>query len=117
MRYLLLGLIFAAGCSAQAEQRPPRNGYVLVFSAKWCGPCREYAPTVQKLRTKGYDIRVVDTDTPEGRRLANAYSVDSLPTTVFVRHGREVRREHGPLTEGYILTTLKALRLLIRLLI
>lgn len=74
---------------------------VIKFYADWCGPCRNYAPTFDKVSEK-YDGQVeftninVDKDT-EG--LAAKYKVRSIPHTVLVKEDGTVLPKTGMLTE------------------
>ena len=74
------------------------QGELLDFTATWCGPCQSVAPTVERLRRKGYPIRKVDVDKhPE---LRARYGVDSIPQFVLVIDGRPKKRLIGPQTEA-----------------
>ena len=68
---------------------------VIKFYADWCGPCRSYAPTFDKVSEK-YSDQVeffninVDKDT-DG--LAAKYNVRSIPHTTLIKEdGTEVRK-------------------------
>lgn len=69
------------------------RGEVLFFNASWCGPCKQMKPIVAQLRREGYRLRDVDVD--RDRELARKYQIRSVPTFVFVEHGREVSRFSG----------------------
>lgn len=74
------------------------QGELLDFTATWCGPCQSVAPTVERLRRKGYPIRKVDVDKhPE---LAARYGVDSIPQFVLVIDGKPKKRLIGPQSEA-----------------
>jgi len=63
------------------------------FSAKWCGPCKQFKPIMQKLSNEGFDIQFIDGD--ENPKLANQYGVRSIPTTVIEQESKEVKRIIG----------------------
>ena len=63
------------------------------FSAKWCGPCKQFKPIMQKLSNEGYDIQFIDGD--ENPSMANEYDVRSVPTTVIQENSVEVKRIIG----------------------
>ena len=90
-----LALTFAAA-SASAER--PR-GYLVDFSASWCGPCQQMAPIMARMERAGFPVRTVDIDTPEGGRLKAKYGITSLPTFVLFIDGQEVARRVGAMSE------------------
>lgn len=55
---------------------------LIAFKASWCGPCKALAPTLEKMKTDGYNIRVVDVE--EDSELASKYGVRAVPTMVLV---------------------------------
>ena len=59
---------------------------VIDFHAKWCGPCRRIAPLVQSL-AKNYINNVVflKVDVDENEVTAAKFSVQSMPTFIFIR--------------------------------
>ncbi|HBE67253.1 MAG TPA: hypothetical protein DDW52_03800, partial [Planctomycetaceae bacterium] len=69
------------------------NCQVLHFTADWCGPCRQMAPTTQRLQSEGWDIQAVDAS--QHSQLTAKLNVQNLPTFVFMRNGREVDRIVG----------------------
>lgn len=77
-----------------------RRGYVLEFSATWCGPCQEVGPIVSKLARNGYPIRKVELEKEPA--LARKYQIKSIPTFVLVVDGREHKRLVGAASESQI---------------
>jgi len=74
---------------------------VIKFFADWCGPCKVYAPTFEKVKQELVDaldfLEVnVDEDT---QGLTTEYKVRGIPCTVIVKDGVEVSRQAGSLTE------------------
>ncbi len=76
---------------------------VIRFHAEWCGPCRAYAPTWNKVVSESVESEVefleinVDKDTSG---LAAEYKIMSLPTTVVVKEGKIVAKKTGGLSEN-----------------
>ena len=64
--------------------------HLLVFSAKWCGPCRMMKSTVWndpnvKDKLEDFDsVNFIDIDKPESRQLTNMYRVNAVPTIYIV---------------------------------
>ena len=69
---------------------------VIKFYATWCGPCKIYGKTWNKL-IPSYDDQVdfydvdIDKDT---KGLANEFKIDSVPTTVLIKEdGSRITKE------------------------
>jgi thioredoxin 2 len=73
------------------------------FWAAWCGPCRMVAPELEKLassRAGRAVIAKVDTDAqPE---LSARYGIQSIPTLILFRDGREAQRLSGAMPASTI---------------
>ncbi|MDD7732440.1 MAG: thioredoxin [Firmicutes bacterium] len=65
------------------------SGVFLVdFFAKWCGPCKMMAPSLEELSEEGYQIFSVDVD--QEKELAMEYGVFSIPTMILFKDGEKV---------------------------
>jgi thioredoxin 1 len=69
---------------------------VVDFWAEWCPPCKMMAPLLDELAHK-YDgqIRFVKLNTDENDESGARYGIQSIPTLVMFREGREVVRHIG----------------------
>jgi thiol-disulfide isomerase/thioredoxin len=76
-------------------------GELLDFSAKWCGPCQQMGPVVDRLHRQGYPIRKVDID--ENRELARRYNISSIPAFVLVVNGKVVEQTVGMQSEQMLM--------------
>tara|TARA_R110002167_G_C12491401_1_gene635447 strand:+ start:430 stop:678 length:249 start_codon:yes stop_codon:yes gene_type:complete len=72
---------------------------ILYFSATWCGPCKNLRPIMESLSNQMI-VQFVDIDSSPD--LAAEYGVTSIPTLVFEKDGRPVKRESGVLTESQV---------------
>ncbi len=80
------------------------------FWAPWCAPCQAIAPTIDALATDLRGIaKVVKVDVDQSPELALKYSVQSIPTLVFIRDGSEVDRIVGTAARQVLETRLKEL--------
>ncbi len=69
---------------------------LVVFSAAWCGACRQLHPTLLALADQHQgEIVVTSVDTDQDRHLTAAFSVHALPTSILFQDGKEVARTVG----------------------
>lgn len=76
------------------------KNYVMMFSASWCRPCHEMYPRIKELREQGYIVYVFDVDkyTDASKR----FKVQSLPTTIVMGGGKELKRFVGVVSTDQI---------------
>lgn len=73
---------------------------VIKFWAPWCGPCRMYAPTFDKVAEK-YEgqVEFVNVNVDEDKELSSQYNVRSIPYTVLIKEDGTVLPKTGLLSE------------------
>ncbi len=84
------------------------NGVILLdFNAAWCAPCKAQEPIIKKL-TKKYRNRafIIDVNIDEYKNLATKYMVQSIPTLILFRDGKEIKRFIGLQSESTITKSL-----------
>ena len=69
---------------------------LLDFWAEWCGPCKMVAPTIDEL-AKEYEgkAKVAKINIDEESALAERFKVNSIPTLLIVKDGKEAKRFIG----------------------
>ena len=72
------------------------NGYVLVdFFAEWCGPCKRFAPTLEKLSKEWTNVNFYKVDIEILDNVAQEEKITAMPTFVLYLNGKEVGRVTG----------------------
>ena len=67
---------------------------VLYFSAKWCTACQATTPLIESVkRSNQAQVAMVDVDYDV--TLTQEYNVRSIPTTVILENGNEIKRFVG----------------------
>ena len=71
------------------------------FFASWCGPCKMIAPLIEKMAEEKKDkIDVYKLDIDQASDLAAQYGVQSIPTLVIFKGGKDVDRHIGALQQN-----------------
>jgi thioredoxin 2 len=79
------------------------------FWAPWCGPCRMMAPAYEKAAQRlEPELRVAKLNTEEAQQIAAQYNIQSIPTLVLFKGGREVARKLGAMDAALIEAWVKA---------
>ncbi len=76
---------------------------VVDFSASWCGPCRDFAPTLDRIaeRYQG-KVKVGKIDYDQAQNLAKQYGIQGIPHVMIFKRG-ELRKElSGRQTEAVL---------------
>ena len=80
------------------------------FYAEWCGPCKMTAPELEAFSQemmkpiledvkamKGEKVRVVKVDVDKHQELAAYYQIQSVPTLMIFKDGKQLWRQSGVL--------------------
>jgi thioredoxin 1 len=73
---------------------------LLDFTATWCGPCKMLAPIIESVASKHDNVKVGKLDIDKVPAVANKYRVQSVPTVVLFKGGKEVARQVGLVPEA-----------------
>ena len=87
----------------ESEARAILGSYgapVLVdFYAEWCGPCKAFAPTLERFAAENRDsVRVMKLDVDEFTGIAGEIGIRSVPTLLVVKDGQVVAARSGALS-------------------
>lgn len=85
---------------SEADEIPQTGAVVIDFFATWCGPCKRIAPTYEKLSEAFTTVQFLKVDVDESPELVNTYDVNAMPTFVFLKDGKVVKRVEGADLDG-----------------
>lgn len=78
--------------------------------APWCGPCRMVAPIMDQLASEYVGrVKITKLNTDENPATASQYGIQSIPTLLFFKNGRQVNKLVGALPKGEIEKHLRSL--------
>jgi thioredoxin 1 len=80
------------------------------FWAPWCGPCRAMGPDIEALAATVQGAKVVKVNVEECPDLAIDYKISGLPSLLFFKDGREVRRHLGSRSKAALAADLEELK-------
>ena len=73
---------------------------IVDFWAPWCGPCKMMAPTFTSVASN-YPLKTLFTkvNTQDEQQLGSRFNIQSIPTLIMFKDGREVERISGSLDD------------------
>lgn len=83
------------------EETILNNDIVLVdFWADWCGPCKSFAPTYEKVSESHDGVVFAKVDTEAEQELAGYFQIRSIPTLMIFRDQIGIFSQPGALPEA-----------------
>ncbi|MHA1598905.1 MAG: thioredoxin [Alphaproteobacteria bacterium] len=73
---------------------------VIDFWADWCGPCKMFAPTFEKVSESHPDVTFAKCDTEQQQQLASQFGIQSIPTLAIMRQNVLLFSQPGALPEN-----------------
>lgn len=65
------------------------------FNAVWCGPCRMLGPVLNEISSERSDAAFYGIDSDDNADIAEEYEIQSIPTLIAFKNGKEVGRTVG----------------------
>ena len=74
---------------------------VVKFYANWCGPCKVYGPTFEKVKQElQEDVQFIEVNIEQdSENLSGEYKVRGIPHTVVIKEDGTLVQASGKLTE------------------
>lgn len=69
---------------------------IVDFWAEWCGPCRMVGPAVEQIgKILAGKVKVAKLNVDENQEIAMKYSIQSIPSLLLFKDGKEIARTIG----------------------
>jgi thioredoxin 2 len=82
---------------------------VLDFWASWCGPCKRMAPIFHQAAAQLEPrFRLAKVNTETEALIAQQFGIQSIPTTIIFKNGKEIARRAGAMDLGTLLRWVQA---------
>ena len=94
----------------ELKERIEKDELVVIdFKAEWCGTCNMYQPIFEEASKQSKKITFIAVDVDTFSDFVSNWDVGSIPTTVFLKNGKEVLREVGFVSEDDLKSKIKNL--------
>jgi len=68
---------------------------VIRYTAAWCGPCKIFAPTFNKVASETLGVQFETVDVDSGHQSIMENGIRNVPTTVVVEADGTIRKQSG----------------------
>ncbi len=85
---------------------------IVDFWAEWCGPCKSFAPTYEKVAESHPDIAFGKVNIEEQQEIAQTFGIRSIPTLAIFREQTLIMLEAGAMAESTLEQAIEQVRAL-----
>ena len=90
------------------EQIHSTKPVLVDFYAEWCGPCKMMKPILLDIAERmGDDITILSIDVDKEKELAVQYRIQSVPTLIIYKNGKQLWRQSGLISANALTKLLK----------
>lgn len=82
---------------------------IIDFWADWCYPCKEMSPVFEEISKEIKGLKFAKMDVDEEPELASKFGVMSIPTFLFLKDGKEIKRFVGVMAKSSLKEKIKEL--------
>ena len=69
---------------------------IVDFHALWCSPCKIQSPILKEVANElGDRIKIIKIDVDQNSEIAGRYNIQSVPTLIMFKNGKQVWRQSG----------------------
>jgi thioredoxin 1 len=88
--------VFLTDASFQSEVMDYKGVVLVDFFATWCGPCKMLGPVIEELAKENEGkAKISKIDVDENPLTAGQFGVQSIPTIILFKDGKEIDRMIG----------------------
>ena len=90
------------------EQIHSTKPVLVDFYAEWCGPCKMMKPILLDVAERmGDGINILSIDVDKEKELAVQYRIQSVPTLIIYKNGKQLWRQSGLISANALTKLLK----------
>ena len=98
-----MALITLTSQNYEEEVTKSTKTVLIDFWASWCGPCKMLSPVVEEIAEEVTDFKVASCNVDDEFEIAARFGVQSIPTLVVMKDGKEAKRSVGVIPKEQIL--------------
>jgi len=74
---------------------------IIDFHALWCAPCKMQSPILKEVADElGEKVKIIKIDVDNNREIAARFNVQSVPTIMVFKNGKQIWRQSGVVSKS-----------------